>query len=246
MNKLELIRHLATKNRSNKTPACKTVASSLGIDEGTIRAMVNSINSDGIYKISTGYGGGLKLDGGPVKEKDIYPFVEHHADKWVQLNIFGHRGVTAQKTNPTHKRKLDGKWSTPDFTLLCVHKSLHAPQNWIELVTIEVKHAEAQFNVACVYEALAHTRVATYSVLFFYDCPHNTIADRKLDKVLEEIRVECVRLGVGLVISQYPADLESWQYLIPAKKHEPDIRRIDAFIEEAFDKKDQDWLKKML
>jgi len=245
VNKTTLIRHLATTN-GGKAPACKTIAIALRIDEGSVRATVKGINDDGIYSISIGYGGGLTLAGGLKKEKDTYRFIEPYADSWVRANIFGHYGVTDQRVNATYKHKLDGKWSNPDFTLLCVHKFLHFPQNWIGLVTLEVKHAEKQFDIACVYEALAHTRVATYSVLFFYDNPANTISDRKLDRVLEEIRLECVRVGVGLVVSQYPMDVETWQYQIPAKKHEPDGRRVDAFIEEAFDKKDRDWLNRLL
>jgi hypothetical protein len=93
---------------------------------------------------------------------------------------------------------------------------------------------------------LAHTRVSSYSVLFFYDDPANTINDRNEQVALEEIKLECVRLGIGLVISEYPCDLSTWQYLIPAKMHEPDIRRIDAFIEDAFEQEDKNWLKRML
>lgn len=245
MHATNLIRHLSTLGTS-KAPAAKTVAAAIGTTEAVIKKLTTSICSDGIYTVASWKGGGLSISGGLSKEKDIYPHVEKHAEAWVTSSIFGHQGVTHQKINPTHKKKLSGKWSTPDLTLLCVHKFLHAPQNWIELATIEVKHASLQFDVSCVYEALAHTRVSSYSILFFFDDPANNIVDRKEQVVLEEIKMECARLGIGLVISEHPCDINAWQYLIPAKKHEPDIRRIDAFIEDAFDHKDKNWLKKTL
>jgi hypothetical protein len=245
MHTLKLIRHLL-KLDTSKAPAAKTVALAIGTTEGVVKELTTSICNDGIYTISVWKGGGLSLTGGLDKEKDIYPHVEKNAEAWVKSSIFGHHGVTHQLINPTYKKKLSGKWSTPDLTLLCVHKFLHAPQNRIDIATIEVKHASIQFDVACVYEALAHTRVSSYSVLFFFDDPKNNIADRNQQVVLDEIKMECARLGIGLVISEYPCDINTWQYLIPAKKHEPDTRRIDSFIEDAFDHKDKNWLKKTL
>lgn len=245
MHATKLIRHLSTHG-ATKTPAAKTVATTLGTTEQVVKEITDSINSDGIYKVTPWRGGGLYIEGGLGKEKDVYPHVEKHAEAWVKSSIYGRHGDTRQKVNPTHRKKLSGKWSTPDITLLCVHKFLHAPQNWVELATMEIKHASLQFDVSCVYEALAHTRVASYSVLYFFDDPANNITDRNLLGVLEEIKMECARLGIGLIISEYPCDINSWQYLIPAKKHEPDLRRIDDFIEDAFDKDEKNWLKKAL
>lgn len=245
MKTTSLIRHLSTL-RGSKSPAIKTIANALGVSESTIQNTIKNINADGIFKITSGKGGGQSISGGLTKEPAIYPHVGKHAETWIKTSIFGHHGVTEQLLNPTHNKKLSGKWSTPDFTLLCVHKFLHAPQNWIELATIEVKHAPTQFDVSCVYEALAHTRVSSYSVLFFYDDPVKNLHDRKQEVVLEEIKLECVRLGIGLIISEYPCDISSWQYLIPAKRHEPDLRRIDAFVEDAFEQSEKNWLKKLL
>lgn len=245
MHATKLIRHLSNPI-ATKAQTAKTVSSALGTTEDQIKKLIDSIGKDGIYKVSPWKGGGLYLEGGLSKEKQIYSHVEEHAEQWIKSSIFGRHGVTDQRINPTHKKKLSGKWSTPDLTLLCIHKLLHAPQNHIELVTIEVKHATLQFDVACVYEALAHTRVSSHSILYFFDDPANNVFDRGEQVVLEEIKVECSRLGVGLVISEYPCDVASWQYLIPAKRHEPDIRRVDAFIDDAFDQDDKNWLKKAL
>lgn len=245
MNTTKLIRHLSNR-QGNNAPSARTVATALGVSEDLVKKTVDSINKGGIFNISIRQGGGLLISGGLDSEKSIYQYVVQHVENWVSSSIYGHYGVSSLRTNPTYSKKLSGKWSTPDITLLCIHKFLHAPQNSIELATIEIKHAVKQFDVSCVYEALAHTRVSSYSVLFIYNDPTNTIIDRNDGVVLEEIKLECARLGIGLVVSEYPCDVNSWQYIIPAKKHEPDVRRADAFIEDAFNQEDKNWLTKTL
>jgi biotin operon repressor len=243
--KIEVLRHLTRKQGTN-APSAKTVAAALAVTEAAVTDAVQLLNSEGVYSISTKQGGGLVASTSIKKEKDTYPLIGPKVDEWVRTNIFGHYGVTDQRTNATHNKRLGGKWSNPDFTVISVNKFLHVPKNTVELVTFEVKHASIQFDVTCVYEALAHTRIAAHSVLFFYDDPGNTVSDNKLGNVLEEIKIECVRVGVGLVVSEYPSDIKTWQYLIPTRKHEPDNRRVDAFVDEAFDKVDLDWLGKLL
>jgi len=241
--KRRLIRHLGL---AAKSQAAKTIAPQLGVTEDIIEATKDAINADGIFNVARGKGGGLSVSGGLQNEKSIYPVIKPHLEQWISSSIFGNHGVTHHRLNPTHSRKLSGKWSTPDFSLLCAHKFIHAPHKSIELATVEVKHAPTQFDVSCVYEALAHTRVSSYSILFFYDDPIFNFVQRGQKAVFEEIKFECSRLGIGLIVSEYPCDLDMWQYVIPAKKHDPDLRRVDGFVEEAFDDYDKKWLKQQL
>ncbi|CUJ29810.1 hypothetical protein ACOTGI_24280 [Achromobacter xylosoxidans] len=247
MIRTQLIRKLSENAvLTNRRASFKTVASQLNVVESLLKAAAQSINSDGIYAISTYHGGGVGISGGLDKEKDTYVYVEGNLEAWVRTNIYGKAGVTDLWVAQTHKKKLDGKWSTPDFSLLGVHKFLHLPQSSVDVVSIEIKHASLQFDVACVYEALAHSRMSAYSILFFYEDPAWTIQDMNAEDALEEIRNECARLGVGLVISQYPAALDRWDYHIPARRNEPDPRRVDAFISVAFTQKQRDELAKKL
>lgn len=103
MHATKLIRHLSTLTNS-KSPAAKTVAAAVGTTEAVVKKLTTSICGDGIYKIEPWKGGGLFISGGLDKEKDIYPYVEKHAEAWVKSSIFGQHGVTHQIINPTHKK----------------------------------------------------------------------------------------------------------------------------------------------
>ena len=245
MQKIELVRHLL-KNATGANPATTTIAKTFKVTASVIEQLKTQINSDGIYSIQSGKGGGLSITPGPKDESATYPFIASNAESWITSSIYGRHGVTKQIIEPTHKKKLSGKWSTPDFSSVCVHKFLHVPGSAVEIVSIEAKHSEKQFDVSCVYEAFAHSRVSSYTVLFFFDDPANTIEDRGAEAILEEIKIECGRLGVGLVISDYPSDKDTWRYIIPARQQTPDKRRVDAYIEEAFSDSQQKELKKLL
>ncbi|MCA1910252.1 MAG: hypothetical protein LDL39_18035 [Magnetospirillum sp.] len=221
----------------------QTVATNLGISKTVLQSKIAEINTDGVYKISRLQGGGLNISGGINCERDSYKYIEICAEPWMVSNIYGSHGVTGRILRPTHNKKLSGKWSTPDFSGLCVHSFQHTKTKRVEIVTFEVKHGPTQFDVSCVYEALAHTRVANYGILFFYDDPLNRIKD--ID-AFEEIKIECLRLGIGMVISEYPCDIGSWKYVVPARPFSPDPRRVDSFIDAAFDQSDKKWLSSIL
>ena len=242
MDKSTLVRHLM-KNAGNRAPSCKTIAAAYGVNERVVRLLVTQINADEIYEITSSQGGGLSVSSGPTNEQHVYDHLIENLSPWIQSNLFNPYNLHAQKLLRTHSRKLSGKWSTPDFTAVCLYKCVHTGYKGTELVTFEVKHATQQLDVTCVYEALAHARASNYTTLLFYVDPANTIYDQGAGHILDEIKIECVRLGVGLVLTRYPTDLNEWHYVIPAKKHLPDARRIDAFIEEAFGDDDKKWLK---
>lgn len=245
MEKQDLIIHLL-KNASGAKQAPGTIATTFKVTVGVVNQLKDEINNDGIYTIQSGKGGGLSISPGPSDESDTYKHIQPHAEKWVSELVYGRHGVTKVILEPTHAKKLSGKWSTPDFSLICVHKFLHMPGSQVEIASFEVKHTSKQFDVSCVYEALAHTRVSAYTVLFFYDPPNDSALTKSHGAVLEDIKAECARQGVGLVISSYPVDLGCWSYLVPARLHTPDKRRVDAFIEEAFSIEQQKELKKLL
>jgi hypothetical protein len=236
MNKKALICHL---ENSGKAKAVKTIAPAMNVSEAEVRKAAAEINSDGVFSVKTGQGGGLTLRSLLEKEVSVYPLIEKHLADWIKSAIYSDKGTTEKRLKCTHKNKLSGKWSTPDFSLICVHKFLHLSQKAVEIVTVEVKHAKIQFDVSCVYEALAHTRVSSYGILFFY----KPISLKLDDSVLGEIKSECARLGLGLVISDYPSSVADWTLLIPAKKQAPDMQRVDLFIDEAFDEDEKKWLK---
>lgn len=247
MEKNALIR-LLMHNTSGVNPSITTVAEQLQITSAKAGDLKNQINNDGIFKISSGKGGGLSIKATINEEKDIYKFIDKNVSDWIKANIYGRLGVTHERLAPTHGRKFTGKWRTPDFTFMSSHKFLYASTKIFEITTIEVKHSNKQFEVSCVYEALAHTRASTYSILFFYDDICDSIKDKRDYSIFEEIKIECARLGIGLVVTDYPCDPTRWQYLIPAIQHQPDPRRVEEYIEEVFegDEDGKKWLKSII
>lgn len=245
MDKHDLVTHLL-KNSTGAKQAPATIATTFKTTSAVVNQLKDEINGDGIYTIQSGKGGGLSISPGPNDESDTYKHIKPSIEKWVSKNVYGRHGITRAILEPTHAKKLSGKWSTPDFSLLCAHKFLHMPGSQVEIVSIEVKHTAKQFDVSCVYEALAHTRVSAYTVLFFYDPPHDSALTKSSGAILENIKEECARQGVGLVISNYPTDSDCWSYLVPVRLHSPDKRRVDAFIEEAYSLDQQKELKKLL
>lgn len=241
MNHLTLIQHLLSGAPEKST---KTIAPAIGATEEQVKSWIKKINVDKEFSISIGKGGGLTITGGIAKEEDAYPFIDPHTEDWVSKSIYRGYGSTKYRTKATHKNKLTGKWGTPDFTTICAHKFTYAAPSALEVVSVEVKHSATQFDVTAVYEALAHTRVSNYSVLFYYDPPQATFSSRGLDDVFDEIKFCCSNLGIGLVITSNPAEISSWTYLVMAERHSPDLRKVDLFLEEAFKTPDdRKWFK---
>ena len=245
MTQEELIVYLQNRT-SSSNHAKSTIAYNCSVSEKKVDAARRKVNADGLFKISSGRGGGLSISVGPEDELSVYKHFRPELEEWAIQNIYGRHGVTKLILGETHKTKLSGKWSTPDFSMICVHKFLHAPGAQLDVVSIEIKHTSKQFDVSCVYEALAHTRVSAFSFLCFYDPLHERNVEKHDGAVLEDIKSECATKGIGLVISQYPTDVTKWHYLVPARRLIPDKRRVDAFIEEAFSHEQHKELKKLL
>lgn len=241
MNRQSLICHLCS-GAPEKT--AKTIAPLLNMKPAELKSLIDEINDEEEYIISTGKGGGLTITKNICDEKKSYPYIAHHVQTWIAKSIYRNYGSTKYHFKETHKIKLSGKWSTPDFTTVCAHKFSYAAPSTIEVVSFEVKHTETQFDVTAVYEALAHTRASNYSVLFYYDPPHNSYIDRNLDDVFDEIKFCCASLGVGLIVSNHPSEINSWQYYVMAERHTPDLRKVDYFLEETFKTHaDRKWFK---
>jgi len=242
MPKIKVIKYLC-EARSGSRPTLERIESELDIGAAILSGIIKEINDDEIYKVETVQRGGHSINNKISKEVHIYKHIAKCADKWICGNIFSDHVKTKIYSNPKMPVKLDWRWSSPDLSFICVHNLLHTDKRVFDVVTFEVKHVKNQFDVLGVYEALAHTRASNYSILYFYYDPTIDIYGPDYGSILSEIKFECVRLGVGLVLSKYPCEIATWEYVIPVKRHEPDVRRVDSFIELAFEKAGKTWLK---
>lgn len=120
----------------------------------------------------------------------------------------------------------DGKWSRPDITLASYKTYPYVPGRHYDVVTFEVKPSDT-IDITVVYEALAHRRSATRAYALLH-VP--TEQKGELEQIVEAIRVEAERMGVGVIEAADPANYDTWEVLVEAVRHEPDPQRLNDFL----------------
>lgn len=241
MDHFSLLRHLCGGQPER---AVKTIAARYNVTNAFVENLIKQINDKTEFEIKKA-GPGLEVSGGLQRELDLYPHIQKHIDHWVKTNLYRDHSRTSVLVKNKPKGVVPGKWTNPDFTLLCYHNYLYS-NNTIDTVTIEVKHAGEQFDITAAYEALGHLRAAHYGFLFYYDDPTDTIFDRGQEDTFMEIRGECARYGIGLIYSQCLSDIACWNYVSAAARQTPDPRKADDFIDYVFNKRtktEDEWFK---
>lgn len=159
-----------------------------------------------------------------LNERDLYdPIYSSIRDKWAV-----ERGYDRFVCEPSHSKgsaPTGGKFSRPDITLVGVKAYVHLPGRYFEVVTFEVK-ASYDVNVLGVLEALAHREAAHRSYAIFH------VSSEGFDETENSDRVESLaeKHGIGLVLAEDPADVNTWEFRVEAKRNEPDPERLDSFI----------------
>lgn len=125
------------------------------------------------------------------------------------------------------RRATGGTWSRPDIVSVEVLNLLYVPTKILEVVTFEVKPADA-IDVQCVYESLAHRRAATHAYVVLHVPASEQAA---LTEVLQGVIAVARSHGVGVVTFADPSDYDTWEELAPAERVEPDPERLNAFID---------------
>jgi hypothetical protein len=124
------------------------------------------------------------------------------------------------------RKATGGRWTRPDLVSVAVRTYRYLPGKYMEVVTFEVKPADA-ITVTAVYEALAHLRSATHAYVIFH------VPDEDAEPVkqtIEEARRVGRAHGVGLITMGDPRAWDTWNELEEARRVEPDPERLDEFI----------------
>jgi hypothetical protein len=124
------------------------------------------------------------------------------------------------------RRATGGMWSRPDIVSIEVRTFDFVPGKHLKIVTFEVKLANA-VNVQAIYEALAHRRSATRSYVLVHVPPADAVA---LEETLADVAEVARSQGIGFVLAGDPADYDTWEERVEARRAEPDPERLDAFI----------------
>lgn len=125
------------------------------------------------------------------------------------------------------RRATGGTWSRPDLVSVEVLNLLYFPSKILEVVTYEVKPADA-VDVQCVYEALAHRRAATHAyVMLHVPVKRKSAMNETIQTIVSIARSH----GVGVVSFADASDYGTWEEVAVAERAEPDPERLNAFID---------------
>ncbi|MGB7795113.1 MAG: hypothetical protein WBL53_02460 [Pseudonocardiaceae bacterium] len=125
------------------------------------------------------------------------------------------------------RRATGGIWSRPDIVSVELKTYAYVPGKYLEVVTFEVKHADAA-NVQAIYEALAHRRNATHCYVLLYVPKEQS--EGWYATIIDDVWAVARSHGIGLIVAAKPDDYETWEELEPAQRVEPDPSRLDEFI----------------
>lgn len=158
-----------------------------------------------------------------VVERPLYePIKATIETTWIKR--FGFDDVKVEETHSRGSKPTGGTFTRPDLTVAGIRRYVFLPKR-LELITLEIKPAEA-VGIVGVLEAIAHREAAHRSYVIF-----------ALSRIAFENSAEAERIielaqkyGIGLVLAEDPAEVETWEILIDAIRHEPDPARLDRFL----------------
>ncbi len=158
-------------------------------------------------------------------ERPLYaPIKTTIKDFWVTR--FNFANLVVEETHSQGARATGGKFSRPDLIIVGIRTYVFLSKQ-IEIVTIEIKPAE-YVDIMAVLEAIAHREAAHRSYVFY--AVGRDVFDQSIES--ERILQLAQKFGIGLVLTEDPEDVESWEVVIDALRHEPDPGRLDKFLDD--------------
>jgi len=128
---------------------------------------------------------------------------------------------------PTHSRgskSTGGTFTRPDYTAALRKEYRYLPKT-IEVITFEIK-PESDVTVLGVMEALSH-RESSHRAFVLYALSSRAFNASQEGKRIIEL---ASKYGVGVIVSDTPGDLESWEILVEEERNVPDPDRLERFI----------------
>jgi hypothetical protein len=157
-----------------------------------------------------------------ARERDLYhPLTLAVQTKW--LNKFGFDEVLTAETHSRGSKDTGGTFTRPDITSARIRRYLYLPKR-LEIVTFEVKTVDS-ISIMGVLEAIAHFEAAHRSYVIY--ATTRAIFDKMLEA--ERIIELSQKYGIGLLLVERPSEVESWDIVLEAVRHEPDPARLDRF-----------------
>ncbi len=160
------------------------------------------------------------------KEKDLYPplkgwLVDNWGKEPKDSGDFFAAKITAR---PKGYRRKSGQWSRPDVTVVQVNRYEHLPSSILDVTSFEVKTQKDSGNLASVYEAAAHRRMAHNAYLVVE-------LRSKDERVSESIVAELTRFRLGL-LTMWRENGGDWNVedVLDPRRGEPDPKELDKLL----------------
>lgn len=215
--------------------------SSLGWDEEFYWKVQGQLVQDGTIVPGRGQGGSVRhvasdeTNLGPnlevelsetprqQRERPLYQPIKREIEtKWIER--FGFDAVRVEETHSQGSKNTGGTFTRPDVTAVGVKQYVYLPKR-IEVVTFEIKPND-QVGVMGVLEAIAHREAAHRSYVIFAVSRQVFDNSTEGDRAMELAQ----KYGVGIILTEQPDQVGSWEVVLDAIRHEPDPARLDRFL----------------
>jgi hypothetical protein len=156
-------------------------------------------------------------------ERPLYePIKTTMESTWIKR--FGFDEVWVAETHSQGSKQTGGTFTRPDITVAGVRRYVFLPKR-LEIISFEIKPAES-VGVMGVLEAIAHREAAHRSYVIFAMARPAFESSAEAERIIELAQ----KYGVGLVLTEDPSEVETWEILLDAMRHEPDPARLDRFL----------------
>jgi hypothetical protein len=158
-----------------------------------------------------------------AKERNLYPPLKASIEgKWIKQ--FALDDVLVGETHSRGSKNTGGTFTRPDITVAGIRRYVYLPKR-LEIITFEIKSAEA-VSIMGILEAIAHREAAHRAYVTYATSRVNFDAAVDGERILELAQ----KYGVGIVLTEKPDDVESWEIMLDAIRNEPDPARLERFI----------------
>jgi hypothetical protein len=157
------------------------------------------------------------------RERELYlPLNKAIGGKWIER--FGFNEVMVEETHSRGAKDTGGTFTRPDITAAGIKRYVYLPMR-LEIVTFEVKPAAA-VSIMGVLEAIAHREAAHRAYVLYATSRAIFEGTSESERILELAQ----KYGVGVMLTEKPDEVETWEILLDAVRHEPDPARLDRFL----------------
>lgn len=158
-----------------------------------------------------------------LAERELYDPLRHTIEStWIKR--FGFDDVRVDETHSQGSKATGGTFTRPDITAAGIRRYVFLPKR-LEIITFEVKAGDC-VDVMGVLEAIAHKEAAHRSYVIYALSRVSFDSQAEAERIMELAQ----KYGIGLILTENPQNVETWEIGLDAARHEPDPARLDRFL----------------